>query len=51
MLKVNKKKKRTPERLSTVFIVNFGYIPHLFLPFLLMTLHKYWFNGSHPINL
>ena len=28
------------EQLSTVFIVNFGYISHLFLVFLLLTLKK-----------
>ena len=31
---------KTPERLSTVFIVNFGHISHLFLVFLLFTLNK-----------
>ena len=42
---------RTPERLSTVFIVNFRHIPHVFIVFSLMTLNKYRFIGSHPINL
>ena len=42
MLKINNK---GTERLSTVFIVNFGRISHLFLLFLLMTLNKYRFTG------
>ena len=29
-----------PERLSTIFIVNFGHISHLFLAFLLLTSNK-----------
>ena len=37
MFKVNNK---TPERLSTVFFVNFWYFLHLFLLFLLLTLNK-----------
>ena len=43
--------KETPERLSTVSIVKFGHMPHLFLAFLLTTLNKYRFTGSHFINL
>ena len=31
---------KTPERRSTVFIVNFEHISHLFLVFLLLTLNK-----------
>ena len=37
---------KTSERRSTVFIVNFEHISHLFLVFLLLNLNKY-----HPINL
>ena len=31
---------KTPEQISTVFIVNFGHISYLFLVFLLITLNK-----------
>ena len=36
---------KTPEQLSTVFIVSFGHIPHL------KTFNKYMFARSYPINL
>ena len=42
---------KTPEGFSTVFIVNFGCIPHHVLVFVLMTLNKSLFAASHPINL
>ena len=36
----NNKNTRTTSRRSVVFIVNFEHISHLFLVFLLLTLHK-----------
>ena len=36
---------------STIFVVDFERISHLFLMFLLLTLNKLLFAGSHPINL
>ena len=42
---------KTPEWRSTVFVVDFEHIPHLFLVFLLLILNKLVFAGSHPINL
>ena len=36
---------KTPERLSTVFIVNLEHILHL------VALNKYMSSGSNPINL
>ena len=41
---------KTPERRSSFLIVNFEHISHFFLVFVL-TLNKYVFAGSHPINL
>ena len=38
---------KTTERLFTVFIFNFGHIPHHFLVFLLMSLNKYMLAGAH----
>ena len=42
---------KTPERLSAVFIGNFGHISLYFLVFLLLTLNKKMFAGSKAINL
>ena len=42
---------KIPERRSTVFIVIFEHISHHSQVFLLLTLNKYVFAGSHPINL
>ena len=42
---------KTPERISTVRIVCFGHISHLFLVFLLLTLNNKKIDGFHPVNL
>ena len=42
---------KIPEWRSTVFIVSFEHISHLFQVFLLLTLNKLVFTGSYPINL
>ena len=42
---------KTPKWSSTIFVVDFEHISHLFLVFLLLTLNKLVFAGSHPINL
>ena len=42
---------KTPERLSAVFIGNFGHISLYFLVFLLLILNKKMFAGSKAINL
>ena len=42
---------RTLEWRPTVFVVDFEHISHLCLEFLLLTLNKLVFAGSHPTNL
>ena len=42
---------KTLERLSTVFVVNFEHVSHLFLLFLLLTLNRHMFTGFHSISL
>ena len=42
---------QTPEWRFTVFVVDFEHILYLFLVFLLLTLNKLVFAGSHPTNL
>ena len=43
---------KTPEQLSTVFVVNFGHISHLSLVFLLLlwTSYAYWVPPDQFIN-
>ena len=42
---------KTPQWRSSVFVVDFEHISHLFLVFLLLTLNKLVFAESYPINL